>query len=176
MNRKEIVNLLGIAVANFPRLQEKDMKPTVVLWEKSLKDLSYEVAEKALLKVLSTSKFFPTVSEIRQAASDLTQPRTMDAIEAWGLIGQAIRKFGSYREADAMAWLPEDVAQMAQQFTWREICLNENPDTLRAQFRMAWETQSKRNKEVRALPFEIREMLESMTGQSNGLKLIGGDD
>jgi hypothetical protein len=172
MNRNEIVNLLGIATANFPRLQDKDMKPTAVLWEKSLSDISYDIAEKAMIKVLSTNKFFPTIAEIREAAAQLTQPRTMDAIEAWGLIVKAIRKFGYYRQVEAMEFLPDDVAQMVRQFTWRELCLNENPDTLRAQFRMAWDTQSKRTKEMSALPSDIKETIE---GLSNNMKMISGD-
>jgi len=172
MNKKEIINLLGIATANFPNMQERDMKPTAVLWEKALADIPYEVAEKALIKVLSTSKFFPTVSEIREAAVDLTRPRKMDAIEAWELIVQAVRKYGFYREEEALNSLPDDVAEMARRFTWRELCLNENPDTLRAQFRMAWETQSKRENELRALPQDIRETIYSL---ADGMKMIGGD-
>lgn len=163
MNRKEIINLLAIATANFPNMQERDMKPTAVLWEKSLSDIDYGTAEKALLKVLSTSRFFPTIAELREAIADITNPRSIDAMEAWGLIGQAIRKYGFYRQAEAVASLPSDVADMVKRFTWRELCLSENIDTIRAQFRMAWETQSKRKKEMNALPVDIRNLLESST-------------
>ncbi|WP_447579980.1 replicative helicase loader/inhibitor [Acinetobacter baumannii] len=163
MNRKEIINLLAIATANFPNMQERDMKPTAVLWEKSLSDIEYGTAEKALLKVLSTSRFFPTIAELREAIADITNPRSIDAMEAWGLIGQAIRKYGFYRQAEAVASLPSDVADMVKRFTWRELCLSENIDTIRAQFRMAWETQSKRKKEMNALPVDIRNLLESST-------------
>lgn len=169
MNRKEIINLLAIATANFPSMQERDMKPTAVLWEKSLSDIQYDVAEKAVLKVLSTSKFFPTIAEIREASVQLTQPRRIDAIEAWGLIVTAIRKYGHYREREALESLPPDVAKMARYFTWRELCFNENPDTLRAQFRMAWDTESKREKETKALPTEIRTMIE---GVASNMKMI----
>jgi len=169
MNRKEIINLLGIATANFPTLQQKEMKPTAILWEKSLADMSYDVAEKALIKVLSTSKFFPTIAEIREAAAQITQPRTLDAMEAWGLIVQAIRKYGMYRQKEGLESLPEEVRNMANRFTWRELCLNENPDTMRAQFRMAWETQSKRTNELKAIPQEIRLMIEDVT---KGMKLL----
>ncbi|WP_026676753.1 replicative helicase loader/inhibitor [Fictibacillus gelatini] len=166
MNRKEIINLLAIATANFPSMQEKDMKPTAILWEKALNDIDYNIAEKALLKVLSTSKFFPTISEIREAAADLTQPRTLDAMEAWGLIVEAIRRYGLYNPGKAMESLPDEVVEMVKQFTWRELCLSENPETLRAQFRMAWETRSKRQKELKALPTDIRQMIEGFTDKT----------
>jgi hypothetical protein len=169
MNRKEIINLLAIATANFPNLQTKDMQPTAVLWEKALKDLEYPTAEKALVKVLSTSKFFPTVADVREAAAQITNPRVMDAMEAWGLIIKAIRKFGMYRQKEGLESLPADVRAMAERFTWRELCLNENPDTLRAQFRMAWETQSKRENEMRQIPQNIRGLIEDTT---KGMKLL----
>lgn len=169
VNRKEIISLLAIATANFPNLQQKEMQPTAVLWEKALCDMDYQTAEKSLIKVLSTSHFFPTIADIREAAAQLTQPRVIDAMEAWGLIVQAIRRFGMYRQAEGLASLPDDVRVMANRFTWRELCLNENPDTLRAQFRMAWETQSKRQNEMRQLPQEIRGLIE---GLANGMKLL----
>jgi hypothetical protein len=165
MNRKQIINLLGIATANFPSMQTRDMQPTAVLWEKALNDMDYPTAEKALIKVLSTSRFFPTIADIREAAAQITNPRVMDAMEAWGLIVQAIRKHGMYRQKEGLESLPPDVREMANRFTWRELCLNENPDTMRAQFRMAWETQSKRENEMRQIPQEIRGMLEQMTGK-----------
>lgn len=173
MNRKEIINLLAIATANFPNMQERDMKPTAILWEKSLSDIDYQTAEKALLKVLSTSKFFPTIAEFREAIADITQPRPLDAMEAWGLIGEAIRKYGFYRQSEAMQSLPEDVRSMVKRFTWRELCLSENVETLRAQFRMAWDIHSKRKKELNALPGEIRTLLEFNT---NHLRLGEGND
>lgn len=165
MNRKEIISLLGIATANFPSMQERDMKPTAVLWEKALSDIDYQTAQSALLKVLSTSKFFPTVAELREAVGQITNPRQLDAMEAWGLIGEAIRKYGYYRQKEALESLPEDVAEMVKRFTWRELCLSENIETLRAQFRMAWDTQSKRQKELLSLPSEIRTMIEGNVQQ-----------
>lgn len=49
--------------------------------------------------------------------------------------------------------------------------MNENPDTLRAQFRMAWESQEKRIREYNVLPSEIRQIIE---GVAERLKLGDG--
>jgi Loader and inhibitor of phage G40P len=169
MNRKQVAGLLMLALSNFPNMQEKNMQPTAALWEKAFSDMDYPTAEKALIKVLSTSRFFPTVADIREAAAQINQPRIMDAMEAWGLIVQAIRKYGMYRQKEGLDSLPDDVRAMANRFTWRELCLNENPDTMRAQFRMAWETQSKRENEMRQIPQEIRQYIE---GTVNSMKLL----
>lgn len=169
MNKQEIVQLISIATANFPNMQGKDMRATLTLWEKALNDIPYDVAEKALLKVLSTSKFFPTIADIRESATELTQPRIMDAMEAWGLITKAIKEHGYYDKENGMKSLPPDVAEMVRRFGWNELCTNTNPDTMRAQFRMAWESQSKRINEYQKLPSEIRQMID---GIANRMKMI----
>jgi len=171
MTRKEIVTLLSMATANFPSTQKQDLTATLMLWEKALSDIPYQVAENAVIKVLATSKFFPTIAEIREAATQLRQPRKIDAMEAWGQIMTAVRRYGSYRESEGVASLPADIAKMVERFTWREICTNDNPDTLRAQFRMAWEVESKRENEYASLPPEISKMIE---GATKGMMLSEG--
>jgi len=163
MTPEEVSRLLVLAVANFPNLQDKDMEPTAMLWQKMLSDMPYQLAENALVKVLATSKFFPSVAEIREAASQLTQPAQMTAIDAWGEVLKAIRYYGFYREKEAMAFLPPEVANLVRKFGWREICTSEQPEVIRAQFRMAWETQAARQKELAVLPAEIREMIAGVS-------------
>lgn len=171
MNKPEIIKLIRVLSANYRNWpadgKEED---TVLLWQSMLSDIDEPVARAAVKYHLSRSVYPPTIADIRNAVSVITSPNTMDAIEAWDLIGEAIRKYGFYRETEAMASLPENVADMARRFKWRELCLNENVDTLRAQFRMAWETMEKRRKEERAMLPEIREMIES----GGAIKRLGG--
>ncbi len=162
MTRKEVQNLLALATANFPAMQDKDMRPTAVLWEKMLADMPYPLAEKALVKVLATAKYFPTVAEIREAAADLTCPQQLTSAEAWGQVMEAIRKFGSYRAAEAMAWLSPEVATMVRRFDFIEICRSKQIDVIRGQFTRLWESQAKREKELAALPAQIKQLISGI--------------
>lgn len=162
MTRSEVAKLLSLATANFPAMQERDMRPTLVLWEKMLSDLPPEVAEAALLKVLVSAKFFPTVAEIREAAVQISQPRVMDASEAWGQVMTALRKFGLYQAREAMEWLSPEVCAMVRRFGWYELCHAENIDVIRGQFMRAWETHAKGQRDMAVLPAPIREMIEGM--------------
>jgi hypothetical protein len=125
-----------------------------------LGDLDVATAQKAAMMHMSRSVYPPTVADIRDAAARISGPQLMDAIEAWEQVTKAVKRYGYYREAEAMASMNEDVAQMTKRFGWSEICMNDNPDTLRAQFRMAWETQNKRKKEVSLFAPELAAMLE----------------
>jgi hypothetical protein len=162
MTKSEIKVLIQWATANFPNMQERDMRPTAALWEKMLADMPYEVAEKALMKVLATAKFFPTVAEIRAAAVEITQPAMPTAAEAWGEVVQAIRRYGYYQEADAMASLSPAVAQVVSFIGWRNICASDEPEIIRAQFRKAYETQSSREKEMAQIPSDVRQLISSV--------------
>ena len=169
MTDAEIKQLLKFTLANFPSYQERDMLPTAELWRATLSDMPFNVAKQAIVKVLSTSRFFPTVADIREAAVQITQPRKMEAMEAWELIASAIRRFGFMRKAEAMAALPEDVARAAEMFGWKDLCHGENVDTMKAQFRMMWEKDQARVKEMAVLPESVRMLIES-----NGVKRIEG--
>ena len=160
MTKNEIKNLIAWAAANFPHLQEKDLRPTAALWAKMLADIPYATAEAALMKVLSTSKFFPTVAGIRAAAVDLSSPRLPSAAEAWGEVTRAISRHGYYGQEEALASMSPPVASVVRLLGWREICLSEEPEILRAQFRKAYETQVGRDREMMVLPEGIRGMIK----------------
>lgn len=174
MTNKEIANLLALALANFPHMQNMDMRPTAVLWEKMLHDIPYTVAEKALLKVLATCKYFPNVAEIREAAAALTMPRHPTASEAWAAVQEAIWKYSSYREKEALESLPPVVAKVVKEIGWREICLSENPDVIRGQFRRAYETEVTRYNEMAALPADIRGLIEGTAAALSPANNVSG--
>lgn len=171
MTKKEIGKLLTIAAANFPGMSQRDLGPTAMLWEKMLSDMDYELAEAALIKVLSTAKYFPTVGEIREAAAQLSQPAVLTAAEAWGEVMTALRKYGLYNWDDAERWMTPSVAKMVKRFGWWELCHAENIDVIRGQFMRAWEQHAKGEKERAALPQPIRQMIDQA---AQGKALPGG--
>lgn len=92
MTDGQIKELITMSLANFPHMQEKAIGPTVALWKAMLSDMPYPLAKASLLKVLSTAKFWPNVAEIRDAALSLTGNKAPTALEAWGMVREAIRK------------------------------------------------------------------------------------
>lgn len=158
MTRKEVANLIGWAAANFPAMQQRELQPTAALWEKMLSDIPYEIAEKALMIVLAKAKYFPTVAEIREAAAGIINPQLPSPIEAWGEVVQAIKIYGLYRQEEGLNSLSPITKRVVQNIGWREICLCEQPDIIRGQFRMAYEQYTKREKEEAVLPAEVKQL------------------
>jgi hypothetical protein len=93
MNKKEIGALLMLAWGCFPTMQEKSMAPVATSWQETLSDIPYDEARKALIKVLQTSKFFPTVADIREKVeANKKSAYPKEVIEAV--------KFSIYKEYD----------------------------------------------------------------------------
>jgi hypothetical protein len=171
VNRKEAVQLIGIATANFPNMQERDMGPTAALWHQILEDIPYPVAEAALFKVLSTARYFPTVAEILEAALYVTQPLLPTAPEAWAMVMQAVNKHGMYRQQQTMDMLPDFVQQVVKTMGLRQICLSEEPDIVRAQFIKSYDVMEKRHQETAQLPPRVLELVRGVN-----LKSISGSN
>lgn len=150
MNEKEALNLLGLALANFPGMQEKDMRPTAGLWSKMLSDVPYAIGEQALLYVLTTAKFFPTIAEIREAAIKVSSPELPTPLEALAVARKIARKYSPayLREGDykkAMAKMPEPVRRVVQSIGWREFCFGD--EYMQSRFLKAYEVEVKREQE-----------------------------
>ncbi len=115
-----------------------------------LRDIDPAILETAVRKLIQTSKFLPTIAEIRSAAATLEGlacgTAELDADEAWGQVQRAIRSVGynARPEFDSEA-LMETVNSLG----WQEICMTPVEDTpiLRAQFRRAYEQNLARRAE-----------------------------
>ena len=164
MTPKEVSKLMTLAIANFPNMQEKDMDPTLVLWREMLSDMPFEVAKAALIKVLATAKFWPTIAEIREAALDVTGQKGLTPAEAWALVEQADEKYGYYRADEAMKSLPPVVQQTVRAMGgFSSISSSENPGVTRGQFMKMYEQFATREKEMAVLPANIRKMITDAT-------------
>src|SRR5690606_6754440 len=98
MNRKEIIKLIRVLSANYRGWPEEGKEAdTVQLWESMLADMPYEIGKAAVKAHISRSVYPPTIADIREAAMNLTNNH-ISAMESWGMVVDAIRKYGYYNE------------------------------------------------------------------------------
>lgn len=92
MTKQEAAGLVAMAAASYPGMQEKNLAPVAQVWMELLSDMPLDLAKKAVLKHITTSKFFPTIAELRQHAKDLTRPAIpLSPEEAWDEVMTKIR-------------------------------------------------------------------------------------
>jgi hypothetical protein len=144
-------------------------------WFEMVKDLPAPLVAAAIKSYASSHVFAPSIAEIRAEVLKASCPElSIGADEAWGMLHKAITKYGYNRPQDAFASLPAPVARCAERMGWRDLCLSEEQDVIRGQFRKAYETQMNREKQDALVPLYVRERLAQLSGAGQVKTLNGG--
>ena len=142
VTKSEVAGLVAIAIAAFPQYKERDMKLTVQAWHQLLADIPFEAAKAALIKLLTTIKYFPTIAELREAALRCTTSLPTPE-EAWEevrgkLSGDTYIKL-KYKNEKPQFSCPE-IEQAVNQLGLEDLLMSENISYDRTQFLRFYET------------------------------------
>ena len=100
MTRDETKRIIGLLIAAYPARKIEDMSTLVDSYWLGLDDFDYPAVEQACKTVIRSSKFFPSISELRDAVAQ-TQKYTAKRYAPLALRGEAVRLY----ETDAPDWL-----------------------------------------------------------------------
>jgi len=146
----EIVKLLRQYMTAFPSNTLAD--GAWAIYARALSSLSLDEINAAMLKLLRTSKFFPSVAEIFDAAKSIREFAREDvlptAAEAWQEAINLVRKYGIYKPWEYSC--PE-VEHAIKCFGREELCMIEQNavNVARSQFMRMYQEICKRREEVR---------------------------
>lgn len=130
MTPAEASRVVLVLQAAYPGARMTDL--TAELYENLLGDLEAEIAHRAVARLVCTSKFLPTIAEIRDAAADVSVGAARSGLEAWGDVVMAIRREGSY---GVPTFEDPHVAECVRILGWRTLCLGDSPEAVdRARF------------------------------------------
>lgn len=180
MNKREFTNLIKAVRAAYPNFQMINTQEGMEMWYAMLSDIPLQALSVAFQKHISTSKYPPSIAEIRELATE-QKGGIKDWSEGYGLLKRAIKNFGYYREKEAMKWLAEIdplTRTIVSRLNYQTLCLSEDEMTDRANFRMAYENQQKIQAKQNQLPIHLqsqeaingnRRMEQVTEGLSNAL-------
>jgi hypothetical protein len=166
MTVDEAIGVIDILSAAYPTYKQfsdpNQIAKTAETWAVLLEDCPVELVLKAVKRHCLLSKYPPTVAELRENAFAVINPKGEITIEeAWSEVLKAIHNYGFYRETEALESLSPPVKKTAKAIGWRELCLSEEPDVIRGQFRMMFESSVKRRKQDSLLPEGFTQLIES---------------
>lgn len=164
MSPTETARILAVIAAAYPRFEVNEITHSV--WSEMLGDLEYVVVNDAVRRHICTSRFAPTIAEIREQATG--DPDALTAAEAWGELMSAVKRHGYYHETEALNSLPYPVARIAGMIGWREINLCTEVDVLRGQFLRMYQQVAERMAREDRLPAQLRS-----SGTAGDLERIG---
>ncbi len=158
MTRDECANVLAYlsAAVNKPVPREQ-----AEVYFDLLADLPAAAVQAAARQALVESAYptIPPVGTIRRLAVGACRGRELTAYEAWGLVLEAIRRFGLDGKRRALESLPPVAAAAAEALGWKSLCDATEVETARAQFRQAFETLAGREQREASLPPSLRSSL-----------------
>lgn len=162
MTLVEAAKLLTLIAAAWPQFEPTEDK--VLLWHELFADVSFEVAQAALKKLMVSSPFPPSIADLRREVVAVTVPLEdqISPAEAWGMVVHAIRKYGYYQEEKAKASLPSAVRRTVDYIGWQELCLSDEPDVIRAQFMRMYEQVTARQRQEALLPPAVKQHIASL--------------
>lgn len=95
MKPSEAAEIVMMLIAAYPNA--RITPSTSAVYESALADLDAPNARQAVTRLLATSKWLPTIAEIRSAATDLRLGPARTGEEAYAIVAQAIRRVGQYQ-------------------------------------------------------------------------------
>lgn len=135
------------------------------LWYRQLKDIPYEVAEAALNKWVGTNKWSPSIAEIRELSASICLGEIPNWGEGWRQVCEAMEKYGREYPVSSYKSMDEITAEAAKQLgAWWNVCMSENLDAVRANFRMNYEAIAKRKQEERQTSLELQGTIKRLSG------------
>jgi hypothetical protein len=153
-----VKQVLALLATNYPeqvaKLSEAELTMRRQLFVQALADIDDDMLKAAALRHVTTSPWFPKISELRSAAVAVTQPAMPDPMEAWGAVLAEIRRTGFY---GVPCFADPLTAAVVKQMGWKDLCLSEDATADRARFVDAYARQSQRAREQQVMPLGLRD-------------------
>lgn len=152
MTDVEFATIASAIKAAYPSANIMPDNQSKSVWYTMLSDLDYNVCLAALKEHMSVCKFAPSIAELRELCSGITHGSQKDWGAAWEEVLSAVRYKGMYREDEALDGMDELTRECVKRLGFKNICMSENIELDRANFRMIYDQVAKRRAQEAQLP------------------------
>lgn len=134
MTPSESARLISRLKSAYPR--QDVSADTLKIYCEMLVDFELSEAEAATRKIIATSRFFPTIAEIRSVVVEM-RIGPQSAEEAWAEVKSAIRHIGAHRSPEFSG---DIVTRAVDAIGWQTLCASESIGVERAHFLRIYES------------------------------------
>lgn len=105
------------------------------VWFDMFKDDDYKIFSQAVKRLISTKQFIPSISEIKREMALISTPSLqLDPDEEWETVLIAIRKYGYYKQLEALETLKPLTKHIVKVIGWGRLCSSESIQWERKEF------------------------------------------
>ena len=118
----------------------------ISVWYEFFKETDYDAFRQAVKRIIPQKQFMPSIAELKQEIALISNPiLQLNADQEWDEVIKAVRKYGSYREQEAMESLKPYTRNIVRQVGFKRICLSENIQWERKEFMDLFNTNKERD-------------------------------
>lgn len=159
----EVRYVILFLIAAYPAWTCGNPDFTLSVYERMLVDIPIDVLQAAAIRHVATSRFFPTVAELRDGALVANVGHTVaDAGEAWQVVRDAM--LSGLTSPDVTPEFAPLTRRTVDAMGWRELCASENQVADRAHFMQIYERLRQRQAQDDAWPVLGPALLKGLPG------------
>ena len=162
MEKIDVVRLLKMVQSEYPKhfenLGDEELELKIQLWFISLQEISLKDSIVILQKHICSENgmYCPTLHHFLKYNNILKNGNLKTSGEAWEEALNNIKAYGYYAQKEGLDALDEITRKAVKAIGYREMCLSENIDLLRAHFNKYYETFVNRENEYNTMPETLK--------------------
>lgn len=185
MNKADAARLVAIVVTAYPNYDkfrdEQAVTATVNLWASMFAADDGRIVALALNKHIATSKWPPSVAELREIMLEIQRPDLIPPDKAWAAVSDLLHTVGEYNNGDLQHQLPPLVARAVETIGWgnlwemhRSYCVGGKPGMDRVAFVQQYGPMYEREKQRAMTPEGITAQIDRASAAlpDKGQKLL----
>lgn len=164
-NITEILSTLKVAYPNsFANITKADAQATIELWYKMFKDADFVSVKVAISSLINTSKYPPTIAEVKEEMYKISNTDCDVAIDEWNKIKKALGNslYNSVAEFEALPPIAKRFVGSPNQLREWGMSTDFNDGVVRGQFFKQYEILEKREKYQASMPADVKKYISEI--------------
>lgn len=176
MNKVDVIKLLTILKASYPNfykdMPKEEVKSIVEVWAMMFADDDPQLVAESLKAVIATSKFPPSIAEVKEKMKLILQPEQMTEIEAWNIVNRAIRNsaYDAQRYFDEFPPVIQRLVGSPNQLReWGQMDSETVSSVIQSNFMRSYKARTAHDRQIDALPESTKQL---MLGLAEKFKML----
>ena len=185
MTREEVLGIMSVLKAAYPNfyrdMTRSEADGIVALWTSMFSDEPVQLVAMAVKAHIATDKkgFPPHIGAIKEAVVKLQAPDEMTELEAWALVNKATQNstWGAKEEFDKLPPVVQRLVGSPNQLReWAAMDQSVVSSVVASNFQRSYKARAAHEREMLALPSEVKEAMQQLAGGLNLPQLMQGMD
>lgn len=153
MNALQVKNVVELIFGAYPtqraRMQDSDVRAMFAAYQLGLGDLDEPACMQAVARLVMSSKWIPTIAEIRAEVGVVVHGDETVAVQQWGEVSRRIKRYGQSEPPGHGRNPPfEDpiTRQVVYALSWFDLCASTTPAADRKNFVEAYQQMQKQER------------------------------